>query len=351
MENTTSRSKSASERLEDFSDGENDKTALRRALRRINDLKKQKTEVVTAVYQAARDGLEALELAPVIPPSLDAREHGAEVAVAMLGDLQLGKVTPTYNSQVCEERVEKYADKILLLTDIQRADHPVRELHVWMLGDMVEGENLIFPSQPWQIDATLYDQVTVTGPRVICNFLRKMLSIFEKVHVTAIIGNHGAVGRRGDYNPETNMDRFLYNISRQILHSENRLTWTIPAGAGERNWYAIDRIGNYSCLLFHGDQFGGRLQGSLTRTGIQRKVGGWKAGAVPDPFKDVAFGHWHVNYEDTISSCTVRGNGSTESTNLYAQEVVASMCRPSQRLMFVHPELGHPTAEYKVWLD
>jgi len=62
-----------------------------------------------------------------------------EVAVAVLSDWQLAKRTSTYNSDVCEERIERLADRIIRLTNIQRADHPVDTLHVHLLGDIVEG--------------------------------------------------------------------------------------------------------------------------------------------------------------------------------------------------------------------
>ena len=325
------------------------KDALARALRQLEKAKASREELVQAVYRAARDSSAALHLKPVPPPPADGRPE-PEVAVAMLGDLQLGKVTPTYNSKVCEERIERYGDIALKLVKVQRGDHPVRTARVWMLGDMIEGIT-VFPGQPWHVDSSLYRQITVDGPRILGNFLRRAAGSFDRVHVTAIIGNHGRFGRHGEYDPESNGDRMLYNITRQLLEGEKRITWTIPDGMGERHWYAIDRVGNYSSLLFHGDQLGGRLQGTLTRVAIQRKVGGWKAGAIPEPFKDVTFGHWHTNYEDTISDCGVRCNGSPESFNTFAQEALASMSRPSQRLMFVHPRKGIVTSESKVYLD
>jgi hypothetical protein len=326
------------------------KRALDDALRRLDKEKKSKAELVGAVYRAASDCFAALEVRPVPPPPKKRQSGSPEVAVAMLGDLQLGKRTPAYDSKVCEQRVERYAQKIRTIADIQRMDHPVREARVWMLGDMVEGGGNIFPGQQWLIDSSLYRQVALDGPRILGNFLRSLLSHFDKVHVTAIIGNHGRIGRWGDYNPEDNGDRILYRVTQQLLQAEKRLTWTIPDGMGERHWYAVDRIGNYSCLLFHGDQMGGKFQGALTRTAVQRKVAGYRGGAIPEPFNDVAFGHWHQVYEDNVSEVTVRCNGSTECTNTYAQELIAAKSVPFQRLMFVHPEKGIVTAEHKVKL-
>lgn len=325
------------------------KAALNRALRQIEKNRVSKAELVEAVYRAAHDGISGLDIPPVPARKVAGKPGLAEVAVPVVGDWQLGKRTPDYDSAVCEKRIQKYGEKVLRLTDIQRADHAVKDCRVWLLGDIIEGTT-VFPGQVWLVDASLYRQITLDGPRILGNLLRRLLAEFDTVHVTAVIGNHGRLGRHGEYDPETNGDRMLYRITQQLLAGEKRLTWTIPDGAGERHWYAIDRIGAYSCMLLHGDQFGGRLQGSLTRLGVQRKVGGWKAGAIQEPFKDICFGHWHINYEDTISDCNVRCNGSPESYNTFAQEALASMCKPSQRLLFVDPKAGRVTAEYKVWL-
>lgn len=338
--------------LEQFANQQDTLAELRRANGRLSkQLARAKTsqaELVDAVYRAAKDAATGLIIPPVKKPAADRRQHGTEVAVAMVGDWQLGKVTPTYNSEVCEQRIGIYADKIRTLTNIQRSDHPVKELRVWLLGDIIEGVN-IFPGQHWLVDSGLYRQITVDGPRILTTFLRSMLADFERVHVTAVIGNHGRLGRKGDTDPESNGDRMLYRIVQQLMADEDRLTWTIPDGMGERHWYAIDRIGNYSSLLCHGDQIRGGFAG-FPFYGLAKKVWGWKAGAIPEQFDDVAFGHWHQNTEVTLNSTIARCNGSTESFNTYAQENLAAMGRPSQRMMFVHPKHGEVTCEYKVWL-
>ena len=325
------------------------KAALNRALAQLAKVKRDRSDLVEAVYRAASDCFSGLELKPVRQAPTRKGYGDEEVAVSMLGDLQLGKVTPTYNSKMCEARVEKLAEKVLRLTDIQRKDHPVSEIRVWMLGDMIEGID-IFPGQQWLVDSSLYRQVCLDGPRIVGNYLRTLLANFDRVHVAAVIGNHGRIGRRGVFDPESNGDRMLYRITQQMMQAEQRLTWDIPDGMGERHWYTVDKIGNYSTLLFHGDQLGGKFQGALTRQAIQRKVAGWRGGAIPEPFNDVAFGHWHQLIEDNVSEINVRCNGSTECTNTYAQELIAAKSVPFQRLQYVHAEAGRVTAEHKVWL-
>lgn len=329
---------------------------LRRTLRKMEKQRLKNEVLVDAVYQAARDALATMTIPKVTPPKKDRRRKDEEVAVVQLSDWQLAKVTPTYSTKVCEERVRKLADKVCAITDVQRADHPVKELRVYVTGDIVEGE-LIFPGQSFLIDSSLYRQVTVDGPRILGDFLRRMLTHFEKVHVVAVIGNHGAIGGRSrrDHDPETNADRMMYRITQQLLASEDRLTWTIPdGGGGERNWYAVDRIGKYGAFLFHGDQIRGQLGFPWYGTG--KKVQGWANGSIPElrndgPVSEFVFGHWHQAAIFPVNMLRVRCSGSTESDNTYAQENLAAAGRPSQWMWFVHPERTYPTADYCVWLD
>ena len=323
------------------------RAANNRLLRELAKSKATKDELVAAVYEAASAAASAINLPASPPPVRDARRGGEEVAVAVLSDWQLGKRTPSYDSAVCAARIEKYAEKVIRLTDIQRKDHPVRHLRVHILGDIVEGE-MIFPGQAHLVDSSLYEQVVENGPTILAGFLRKMLAHFDTVAVVAVIGNHGRIGHKGDFNPQTNADRMLYRITQRILEGEARLTWDIPSIPNERAWYAISRIGSYSTLLIHGDQFRGTA--GIPWYGIAKKAGGWAMGAIPESFNDVDFGHFHQPTRVTLNNVTARCSGSPESHNDFAAEQLAAVGTPSQSLRFVHPERGIVSAEYVVWL-
>jgi hypothetical protein len=334
----------------DISDSRADflRSENKRLARAVDKLKNVREEAVEAVYDAAYDAFKDFKLPSIKAPSYNKTGNKTpEVAVAVFADWQLGKVTPTYNSEILAQRIEEYTDKMIEIVEIQRAHHPVKELHVWFLGDIVEGEE-IFPGQSHLIDSGLYRQVGVYGPQIISTFLTKALNHFEKIKVVGIIGNHGAVGGRARkmHDPETNMDRLLYKIVSWIFKDEKRVTFDIPEGVGERNWYAVDSIGGYSTLLIHGDQ----LPQPSNFGAYYKKVMGWKDGAIPEHFDDVFMGHYHQQFKMTIGSTILRISGSSESYNTYAQEFFSSMSRPCQHLMFVHPEHG-VTSEYSIWLD
>lgn len=322
--------------------------SLNRALRELDKVKRSKDEIVKAVYTAARDAASALELAPVPAPVKVKSSKDREVAVAVLSDWQLAKITDTYNTETCERRIEQYGDKVIELTNIQRSHHPVRELRVYLLGDLVEGE-LIFPGQAHLIDASLFRQVMVDGPRILTNFIRKMLAEFDTVKVVGVIGNHGALGGRArkDMHPESNADAIMYEASRLILEKQPRLDFDSNMSDGKRKWYAVDTIGDKSFFLFHGDQIKGGFAG-YPWYGFGKRLNRWRNGLYE--FDYALAGHFHTPVRLFENTITLWGNGSTESDNDYAAEYLSASGQPCQWLLFCHPERG-VTAEYLVHLD
>lgn len=339
-----SRRRPESSQQEIITDSDSHIDFLRKENRRLGNLaekhKNAQRELVTAVYDAAYEALSKVQFKPISPPKSVKSTGNAEVANPWLSDFQLGKKTDTYGTDICRQRIETFADKLIKLTDIQRSDHPVKRAHVYLLGDIVEGES-VFPGQAWEIDASLYKQI-VTGVEITADFLRRALSYFETVHVAAVKGNHGRLGRKGEYDPETNMDRLLYKFVSMLFANEPRITFDIP----ENTFYLVDQIGNYKTLLVHGDQF----YSPMSLHSYHKKILGWKTSGIPEAFDDVACGHWHQNTKATLGQTVLRIAGSPESNNTFAQEVLGVMGRPSQHLQFVAPHRGI-SAEYDVYLD
>lgn len=321
--------------------------------RQLHEVKHKHQDYLDTLWRAVTDTVQAQVIPPVRPPSVRGVKASGppEVAVVMLSDLQTGKVTPTYNSEVCAARVDRYASKIIELTQLQETHHPVRECVVHALGDMVEGAD-IFPGQQWLIDSTLYTQLLDTTPVIIASFVRKLLTYFDKVTVRCVDGNHGRIGRRGQFGPMDNVDRMVYRVVSLMLRDEPRCTIEMTDPAGERNWYQISTIGNYSALLIHGDQIRGHS--GLPWYGFQKRINSWGSGGLDlddRGFKDVHMGHWHQLAMIPLNAKKVWVNGSTESTNTYAAETLAAQSLPTQWLLYVSPEKGRVTASYAVSLD
>jgi hypothetical protein len=320
-----------------------------RLLRQLDKEKRNKADVVEAVYKAVTDNLHSLTFPPSVHPPSRRQAKGGETAIVTFSDLQLGQVTATYNSDIAEQRVALYADRVLRLVDLQRSDHPVRKGKVYLLGDLIEGE-LIVPSHPHQVDSSVYAQVALNGPRILTDFIRRMASAFpDGVDVVSVPGNHGDVGgpARKMYNPETNFDRMLSTIVRHVFEAsgERRVTFRIPDGYGRSSWYAVDYVGDVGFHLWHGHQ--ARRSSSSSHLPFYKLVLGWAAGAIPEPFSVSICGHHHVPTMLSIGTRSLFINGTFASDSEYAVERLASNAKVGQWLLFAQAGRGL-TAQYLV---
>ncbi len=319
--------------------------ALIQAQRQLAKIKIRNDELVIATHRGAYEAMLALgKVQPVPAPIVDKRKAKAEVALIHTTDWQGSKVTSSYNSEVMRDRVIQFADKTIHLTKLQREHHPVNECVVMFGGDMVEGL-FNYPAQLWQIDSSLFGQF-VNVSRLCVDFVRIMLANFDKVTVVAEWGNHGRIGgKRAEVPKSDNVDRMVYEMSRQLLADEKRLTWEdCPEDIQEVE------IGNYRALLMHGDELGrsGFASPAAWIAGANR----WKAGAHDYDFHDIYLGHYHRHAQEPIQKhYNIYWTGSTESDNRYARDSMAASGMPSQRLHFVDPIKGRITAQYQVWLD
>lgn len=317
---------------------------IQRLQGQLSKAKRGHEEYVKAVYQAAYDAAIASPRPQIIKPAVDRRRKGNEVALYHSTDWQLGKETLSYNSQIGAERNDRFIQKGIAITEIQRADHPVKNAVIAYGGDMVEG-SCIFPGQPYEIDSTLYEQM-FNVVAIMERQIRTLAANYETVDVFTEYGNHGRIGFKGMYSRVDNMDLMCYRIAEGRTRDLTNVTWHIS-----ENWYNMIEVGNYSALLIHGDEiksFGGQTPAF----GILRKVTAWATGVVPGNWQDAYIGHFH----QTITLPIPRGGRifvtpSIESGSEYAREFVAAQGRPGQRLNFINPDKGDITSEYLIWLD
>ena len=323
------------------------RAALERAQRQLKQAKQRNDRFAFLVVEACRDAVLSTPLQGVAAPVKDKRQKKAEVALWHLTDWQGAKKTVSYDSLVMRERVHRFVDKAEQITNIQRADHPVRDCVILLGGDMIEGL-FNFPTQPFEIDATLFQQF-VQVSNLLVETVRRALTIYEKVTVVAEWGNHGRLGSKRDAVPRNdNADRMTYELARQILMSagEKRLIWQDCPEDIQRV-----EIGNYRALLIHGDEIG--RNGYASANTIVNHANRWRSGSYPWHFNDVYVGHYHTHYQYSLAdgAGAVYGTGSTESDNRYASVGLASSAIPSQRLHFIDPIAGRVTAQYQIWLD
>ena len=320
--------------------------ALMRTQKKLMETKQKVDDLVEATHNAAYDAtLSAGPINPVAAPTPFKGKKTGEVALMHMTDWQGAKRTTSYDSKIMEQRVMQYMEKAVKITEIQRADHPVKDCVIMFGGDMIEGL-FNFPGQAFEIDSTLFEQY-VNVSRLCVDVVRYALAHYEKVTVVPEWGNHGRIGSKRDNVPRSdNFDRMCYELAKQLLQNEKRLTWQDCPEDIQRVV-----IGNYRALLIHGDEVG--RNGFASPGAIVQHANRWRSGSYPWEFRDVYIGHYHTHAEWAMANGlgSVYQTGSTESDNRYAGVNLAASATPSQRLHFVDPDKGRVTASYKIWLD
>lgn len=334
--------------ISDAADVEDLRQSLLRVQRQLAKAKAKRDELAAVTVEACRDAVLAHWKPALIPtPRPDRRrsrkpEHGLLHAT----DWQGAKRTTTYDSDVMRARVLALTAKVARIVEIHRAAGPVRNGTLLLGGDMIEGL-FNFPTQPFEIDATLFEQY-VTVAALIVDVVRRLLAVFEHVEVIPEWGNHGRLGSKRSAVPRPdNADRMTYELARSILAGEPRLTWpACPADDVQRV-----QVGAYRAVLLHGDEIG--RNGFASPATIVSHVARWQSGSFGWDFRDAYIGHYHTHNEWALPNGlgSVYQTGSTESDNRYAGVMLASSATPSQRFHLVDPDRGRVTAAYKVWLD
>lgn len=341
--------------------------ALRRANERLKKAKISSDAVAEAAFQGARDAVLASPRPKVTPYTEAAAATGRragkpEVGLLHLTDWQGSKRTVSYNSEVMKQRVRQVLKNSMKLVEIQRTDHPVNDIVVMLGGDMLEGL-FNFPTQPYEIDATLFEQF-VTVATLLDEAARFLAARFAHVRFIGEWGNHGRIGSKRAAVPKAdNADRMTYQLAAAMSKDLPNVTWDmdengcIPADDIQRV-----EIGAYRALLIHGDEVG--RNGFASPATIVKHVTAWKSGSyrvngAPGvlgekwPFRDAYMGHYHTHAQWPLADG--EGNlfqsGSIESDNRYAMENLAATATPSQRLHFIDPRKGRVTAQYQVWAD
>jgi hypothetical protein len=321
-------------------------SALKRELEENHGVEALIRHVVAQHYEAPPE--------LILPPEPKTTKGVAHVAVAHVTDTQLGKRTASYDAAIASKRLHKYAAKVVEFANITRSFAKCDELHVYLGGDMVEGEYGNYPSQPYDVESSVIRQAMRDGPDIFEGIVYYWLKHFKKIHILGVPGNHGrGASFKQTRNTETNWDRVFYWVLHDRIRGSDlnprkdlraRVTFDVPEG---NRFWAMDRIFGWGNLIVHGDQIQGWA--GIPYYGVQKKSHGW-ADSMPKDWDHLFFGHFHQHACGTINYRRWFCTGSTESDNNYALEALASAGPPSQRLMFFTERHGI-TSDHQIYLE
>jgi hypothetical protein len=312
--------------------GEKDKE-LKRLLDIIEEQEKQ-VEVALAL---------SVESATVSPlKAIKSGQGGGAVAFAIASDWHAEEtVDPrtvnglnAYDLEIAHARIQAFFQKVVRLTEIQRAGTKIDTLVLALLGDLMTGyihEELRESNglSPTETILWLQDE--------IASGLALLDKHFDRIIIPCSYGNHGrntmkprhATGARNSY------EWMLYHIMRKQFP---QYEWQISDGY--HNYLEVDgRVVRFH----HGDDL--KYQGGVggLTIPVEKAIAQWNRAIKAD--LDI-FGHWHQSQQNPkwISNASLIGH------NAYAIAIKAGFEPPSQTFFLMDSKRGR-TVTCPIYLD
>jgi hypothetical protein len=317
----------------------------------LNTLKREKAQtdaILEAMYEVAPT---IPKVILPIPKPIQTSGHAEQTAVLLLSDLHIGaRVDPDevgglaeYSYEVFRHRMGLLREAVRSVVTHHRMSHPVRNLVVAVLGDLIENVT-VFASQGEQVDLDLMAQVLAAIGDLI-EFLLGLLDTFETISVVSVTGNHGRIGRKGEHKRHLNWDYLVAKVLEERFKGNPRVKFNVPKAP-----FAIVDIEGYNWLFRHGDNI--KSWAGIPWYGLERSTGKWIAMQAREGrvLHYAASGHLHQQASVPYAGVEIIVNGSVVGTTTFSVEQIEALARPMQFFGFVHPKYGL-AGRYHIVLD
>lgn len=303
--------------------------------------------------KVTRERLEALmlvaierkvaKLPPVEVPDFTVRHPSGdeETMVLVLSDVHFGHKTPTTTSRIIANRLQRLGERVVKVAEIHRQAFPIRNLIVFALGDLCQGDQIGRFVSLNELENTVMVQVYDWAVPKLSDFFLGLQKHFEKIDIFAVRGNHGAV--RKDAGTDTNWDTIIYKTVAQRLSNQPRIRWHIE----EQTFYQIVKIYKWGFLIQHGDNIRSFLNipwyGQIRMTNRMR-------GAVPGLFHYVVYAHFHTSAIYNWNDLEIICNGCFVTDDQWVLKKMGMSSDCTQMVFGVHSRRGL-SFRYRLQLD
>jgi len=275
-----------------------------------------------------------IKLSPFKIPKLKRDEEDLGIVLA---DLHLGKITRSYNLEIAKTRLDYLLDSTMTIINLHR---PIRKISIFMVGDVVQGENAYQGSKIGETSKGVYEQIHEDAVPLVTKFCLSLAQGVGEVDVYGVRGNHGRYAREAP--DKTNWDRFFYKSLADATINQKKVN-VYPAS----EFYQLINIRGFRFFIIHGDQARGNA--SMPVIAMRRKMQEWYA--LFGGFNYAYAGHFHSEYFDHINTeadytiCPPLVTGDE-----WAIEMIGRASQPKQICFGVHDKYGR-TFTYHLHTD
>ena len=269
-------------------------------------------------------------------PKIIKKRDVEEIGI-ILADHHVGKRTENYSTDIYQTRMEALLKKVMRIIELHR---PIRKANIFMLGDMVQGENVYQGSKIEETEYSVWKQINSHAIPTLSRFFLSLSQGVEEVEGWGVWGNHGKYSREG--TTRTNWDNFVYAGLASALANQKRIKINCPT-----EFYQLVTILGWRFFLFHGDQV--RASQGIPLFALRRKLQEWYA--YMKGFDYAYCGHFHTWGADQVNSrADYQISPPLVTGDSWALEVVGRASKPVQLVFGIHPKEGR-TFEYKLLCD
>jgi len=211
--------------------------------------------------------------------------HDSETMVAAFSDVHIGKKTKSYSVAVAQERMNNFQAGLMSVLDIQRSWNPMEKLRLFLLGDIVDGEN-IYPGHAYEVECDVIDQIFVHAIPMFSKFIINIAGNFKRVDIDCVPGNHGRVSFQNAKH--TNWDLVFYKALEATLKNFENVHFHFPVSG---DFYVVADVEGNKFMLSHGAEIK-----SYYNTPVYQWVRHserWRSSISRD-LKYFMFGHFHT---------------------------------------------------------
>jgi len=252
-----------------------------------------------------------------------------ETQVLLLGDGHAGEITPSYSPDIYKQRMAKIFENTLTITELHRNMYPINDLVIFMLGDMVHGENPYQGAKIGTVDRGATEQVYDLAFPELLSLLSSFRENFRTVNAYCVWGNHGKISREA---PRTsNWDNMLYNALDKAKKPDGINIYP------PKDFCQLVTVNGFRFFAYHGDQI--NMSNGIPYFAQIRKLMSWHFN-----YKGFAYavqGHFHK--DDLIRATrTTKGfiNGALVTDDPFALEKIGTSGIPCQWTFGVHEHRG-----------
>ena len=296
----------------------------------------------------------ATALPPVTLPRIKRernKEQGTpEAAVLLLSDLHVGEKfskeetggVNEYNLQIFLSRAARLKAAVVDICNLHQKMYEIPELHVFALGDMVQGHNL---GGEW---GPAYTEIDVTQQSQICadaisDMLKEWSRYFKKVEFTGVVGNHGRAGiTKNSDKVSANWDNTVYAITQARLLNIPNVKVEYPL-----SWWSQKNVNGTEFLLVHGEHIKASLNNLRNE---EQRLQSVITTSTKKHFNVMCIGHFHNHMELETSRGRIIVNGSFVGGDIYTLQQLKVHSRSTQTMFGVHPD-NQITWKYNLDLD